>query len=711
MAKTKSAPQARTSKRTSVAWALFFTLLGTSYLTVPQTSTPIQILLFIVMLIVLTFFFFDVVFKTEARRVNMWFFVYLFLLGTLWANAIAVTDYGKPTALVHEGKLVLATAIAIVILFIQAPKKTHGIIGKIRSTIVKQLTAANTLTRQLTAQQSALTKNSWAYDIPLLGRVVVWIQKEGVRYLLALLFIVLIGGVLRLYHLDQLSIHQDEVFFIIAAKNYQETGVSRISWNGKQSIEKYDEYTRARSIIKGLSYYWEQSGYTEKNLRFPMAFAGTALIVPVYFVFRKIIPKQIALLTTYMLAFDQHYIYFSRFVRDYTFLVIISVGLFYLTYALCNTSMRHPARLTTYAISFFLLSFFGLSVNFQLFLVFPGLMLYILLQRYRTAQHYIQTQQWSKRMTTISAILTIGIGTLVYHFRNFGINLFNDLTNQGILTSDIKFLYARSLTEEYTSSVLAVVFAIVSIAFFLHQKKASIILWQILLPLPILMWVSKWAPSIRYMLTLRIFWIAIIATGAYYTYYLFLKKYRILKSGGVSLLLFTFLFLNPSFPSMPALPPFTQKAQTDWTHGDAIALDIGTIAPNMRNAFAYIKDNYQKEDAIITRDLTSFYYLGPLFQKNKFTVYYLENNSNQVRNLQTHKKVSFFEVAAEHDRLWMITNLTTYISPTILDYVDEHMINISPMIEDIPVIDYVNYRGEYLNTLYWPTVYVSRDAF
>ena len=141
--------------------------------------------------------------------------------------------------------------------------------------------------------------------------------RRATRSHFAMLALILAGGIaLRVFHLDHLSLWNDELF----SRYYYETGLRFMWTQGLQSESSPPLYYMA------LGAWMQAFGATEAAMRALSVAASTGAIVLVYLLGREILNRQQALLAAALFAMSAVQIYYAQEARPYA-LLLLPVGL------------------------------------------------------------------------------------------------------------------------------------------------------------------------------------------------------------------------------------------------------------------------------------------------------------------------------------------------------------------------------------------------
>ena len=162
--------------------------------------------------------------------------------------------------------------------------------------------------------------------------VVRWMYKEGWWYSCGLLLLVLIGFGLRIWDLDFLSPMRDEYLHLVGAKRFM--------------IEDTFNYSRAAFLTYIIGFLFKLNAGTSIFLaRFPSVVFGTASIVAIYFLAKKI-NKKVGIISCFLITFSPFCVALSRFAREYqAYFLCILLLLLYLIYFFDTYDQKESRKL------------------------------------------------------------------------------------------------------------------------------------------------------------------------------------------------------------------------------------------------------------------------------------------------------------------------------------------------------------------------------
>ena len=203
-------------------------------------------------------------------------------------------------------------------------------------------------------------------------------KKYGLWILAA---IIIIGGYLRILHLNQYSLWEDEFLHVFAAKGILETGTTHLP-----SGALYD-----RSILYTylVALFFKFFGISEISARMPSALLGTLMIPLTYIMASRFINRNAGIIAAFLVAFSPFCIAWSKISRMYALLqplYLLSVFFFYKAFEKNkNATVKSTAINWLLFLATFYLSF---SIHDQVVLFIPtvivycaGMFIYVYLQK------------------------------------------------------------------------------------------------------------------------------------------------------------------------------------------------------------------------------------------------------------------------------------------------------------------------------------------
>ncbi len=351
--------------------------------------------------------------------------------------------------------------------------------------------------------------------IPILRNMVRWMYKEGWVYSVGLILIVIVGAFFYLYGIGSYGFQGDEYYHASMARSLLNGDFSLINFNSENFY--------FRSILTSiLPYLFGKilSGNdfsTELIFRFPLVLMSIFNIILVYLVSKKYYPKNYAIITTTIFAFEIWFVYFARYLRFYSLTITVM-----LIILLLNKDNKKRLFLSILLI---MLSFF--LINEFVFLLIPAILFY----------HYKKKTIKSKKLLFI---LFFFIVFSTYILITLPENYFNISENNQKYHIDWLLLNYPLFTILWASSLP-----------FLRGKFSEIKLFTLTTLSFILLYLDNLSNN-YFTFTFRIFYLLLpfmIISSLNYGLYLFNKKSKFLFLFIIFLpLLINLIFYNANYP-------------------------------------------------------------------------------------------------------------------------------------------------------------------
>ncbi len=181
------------------------------------------------------------------------------------------------------------------------------------------------------------------------------------RELLFVLFLTIIGLILRLKGITLNSLWLDEIFSLKFSDPSQ--GIMYVL---RSTLN--DVHPALYQVL--LWFFYKIFGYTEFSGRYLSAIFGTMLIPATYFLAKKLFNSETGMFSALFIAINYYLIVFSQETRSYSLLALLAVISFY--YLLVFIEKRNASSCVVYSIIASLLintHYFGVLVLFVQFLV------------------------------------------------------------------------------------------------------------------------------------------------------------------------------------------------------------------------------------------------------------------------------------------------------------------------------------------------------
>lgn len=232
-------------------------------------------------------------------------------------------------------------------------------------------------------------------------------RQEITKYSVALLAIVLIGAVLRVYNLSTQSIWIDEAWSISTGTMNVLLMVATVA-NGDFSPPLYDFLLHYWMVIFGTS---------ESAIRLLSVLFGVLAIPMIYLVGRQLFDKEAGLIAALILALSSFNIFYSQELRMYSLMVLLALlSMYFFLRFLQRSTLASSAG---YVLSTTLLVY---THYYGLFVVLAQ-NIYIVALLLLTARRTFQLRQWVILEAFVVALFAPWIGIFIYRGRGPGLQL------------------------------------------------------------------------------------------------------------------------------------------------------------------------------------------------------------------------------------------------------------------------------------------------
>ncbi|OGJ19903.1 hypothetical protein A3K73_08090 [Candidatus Pacearchaeota archaeon RBG_13_36_9] len=557
----------------------------------------------------------------------------------------------------------------------------------------------------------------WVVRLPY--NIAKFTYKEGVWYSIIFLIILLIGGSNIFINLGKLPLHQDENLHFMTAYGFKETG-HFVEWDflNNRSLEPY-----TRNFIYTFFVYLscEIFGFSEFSARFPGALTGFFGIFLIYFISKSFFKnKKISLLAAYTYSVNDVILYFSRFVRGYIFLMVISIIVFYF----CKTLFRETKIKKGVMKGILILLLFIFSLNFHataiLLLPFIILTYFVFLIRFFPFKKYFLIY------ITFFILVVFIILNIVGFLRLFSLP-FNipQQINLDINLSQYDIIYLMHITNPYNFPYyfLFIFLPYLIINFKRNLTRNLSFLTSIYLPLFFSLYFFNRYEDFRYIAVIQGIFIIFISYLVYIFFIFFFgntKKIKPLKLIGLIILIF--LVISIQIPYVPQVKPFSKTSQANWENSEGSRIHRRVAQPELYKTFDYLF-GLQGDNLVIIRledggiNWNDNYYLFLYLKDNpgKKIIFYKENayyggKFDEIYNFnKTYEKldenVTYEEIIYKWDT-YIIGNLRHLTNQQLMKILDADCKNLARKI-GIERYDYFPSFAEYEND-YFPNVFVCK---
>lgn len=418
--------------------------------------------------------------------------------------------------------------------------------------------------------------------------------------------IIILGGFLRSYKLNDEAFARDEFFDINTSYGYFKTG-EWLAWDFnldqplEPSLQKDYSNTRAQLFRIPLALAYNFMEPTEGNARLISVFWGIVSIIAIYFVTLSFTGNfYVALLAALLVAIGESEIIFGRRLRMYSMLFPI-----YLIFSWCLFKFYESAYkgriiffqkiyqkfkvnpifiLPTILVGFVSYEIQELSVHIAFSLIVYCIILAFF--------NFKKERYWNKYNLTLFVSF---VGLVILKF--FLNGLYKDFDKAVSFWQDnyrcIEFFFTdfRYLTVGVLLFFLGGWF----LAFKLERKKEALFIFlSAIVPLfyAIFSWVRT--PASRYIYFIQSFGIILSAVGIYAVYYFLAKKLKNHKKI-IALIVLALMLFSLDYSYIIGNNSLHKQRQT-------------SNFIDFRKVFAVVKDNLKPGDVLVTRAYRSFYF-------------------------------------------------------------------------------------------------------
>ena len=559
--------------------------------------------------------------------------------------------------------------------------------------------------------------------IPILRDIIKWQHKEDMQHIITLLLVLSIGILNRIIHLGTLPLHQDEsfVFSTSLGLNYTDKLVRYNLLNDTP----YTEYTRNFIYTYIVHFFNNVLGYNEFATRLPGALMGILALFVVYYIAIEVFKnKNTALLVTFLFSVNDILIYFSRFARGYSFLILISLLIFYYSYKIIQIKNHGFIKNNIILILLFAI---GMNFHLSIFLLLPmhiSAISYNIFNRYPFKKYsYIYSI-----IGCLTIFLTMELFSITryIHSINYGhfISLNIDFANYNI--AYIHHLFRAFNNYEITLIAMILGFIIM----YKYNPKLSILFTTgILFPLIASFYAFSIYEDFRYFLVIQPIFVFFISYILYNIHQLFSNNF-ILKNRLVTLVIL-FLIIPLQIPHVPEIKPFTLKAQSDWVGFEGERLHRRAAIPELYKAYNFIFENdtdfiimvvshggiYWDNSVYLSKyrdkypNTTFVIFKEQKYYSTKFKELYnsqeSSHRSNNLSNKYLRQDVEFDNILKMNKTIYAVAPLRHLTNKEIMKYLDNNCNNLAKNIGIHQFNYFENYK--YSENNYFPNVFMCNQ--
>lgn len=419
----------------------------------------------------------------------------------------------------------------------------------------------------------------------------------------------LIGFWLRISHLGQVNLYNDEYYQFETAVGYLKTGQwARYNFYTQQAEA---EYKRALPFTAQVVASLKVFGISEAAARLPAVGWGT-LLIPIMMGLVWWLTKQpwLAYGVGTVLVFDDFMIGLSRYVRMYTMLIVCGVIVAAAVYAFAEAKThRRWWWLGVAAVT----SVVSLSIFKELTLaVFGAIAVYVFI---RTVAFVIRRQPHDRWWALLGAAGALSIVVAII-LQLLGYNIYP--ADAIILRGRPHWEYLLELYLNWRVPFLAYVFFMIGVATQWRQRGSFILYGAVLSVVVVGYFVflsHRWEAQ-RY-ISFVIPWVTLVTVTGFIATLRFIwgimPQRRWLQ---VPLIMGAIFLTGPwlSFPGLPAGDVFVHQALADRS-----TAEIGY--PDMRTAYRYVVQHYQAGEVVLMQTPRFYYWSNPKIPIHKLGGY------------------------------------------------------------------------------------------
>jgi hypothetical protein len=538
--------------------------------------------------------------------------------------------------------------------------------------------------------------------IPVIRKVVRWMYKEGWWYSALLLLILLIASGNIFVGLGDNDFFHDEQYHVAVVKSVLSGEGFRV-WDytiNAPSERVYDSgyITNIFALISAILF-----GFNETSLRFFIALFGLFNIALVYFSFKDVFSKKVALITALAFSFNIISLWLSRFLRPYTFfLFFYLLSFLFLTKSLKFPFSNYKKGLLLFSwIIFALLAIEEREVGKILLIILPlcflGFIAFNKNEVFRILKNN-KTKIYLAIAIVLLSLITLNFLSIVK--LSILPNQVQDFLSLSTKESS-KIYYTDLLLSQIKNPNLGIVlfFLIIINSIFLAKyrffERVIYFLIYALVPIFVMIYIFNKYEDFRYFYHIVPFFLGSIILSANYYVKIYTKK----KSLQTAFLILAFLLLIYPVFSFYHQEGLTIKSPHSWIGDEGQEYLNGRIvAPEYKKVINALEKAQKSGDIVIIPD--GFWHLN----YDEHITYYQIELWNFSRDLKKGDElIDFFEFIENNKgkKMYYIGAYVHMIDPQVIDYLLKNCENHS---EKLGILKF-NYNSFYKNRFYWPNFY------
>lgn len=473
-------------------------------------------------------------------------------------------------------------------------------------------------------------------------------MKISFKQSLAVLAVIIVaGGFLRLYKLDNQSFIADEYLGINIAYGQHQTGEWKFwDFNNEQLTD--ETYTRANIYhwqVARIFDYLEIGEFSARLASVMWGIIGLIMVFAIsYWLFRN---YWISIFSAAFLTVSISALTFDRKVRMYSMFAPVYLLLAYLLYEFLETKpAKGPSPIKKLSVAT------GLNWNYFLPLVIVG---YISLNTHLLTVNIIPTvaifcivisvwkymseRSWKNKYAIFSSLAIVGFLILsqVPQFKSS-------------VDWSLHWTYITEVALDYSYAPLAAVIFLIGAGYLIKKDKKKGLWVTLAFIVPLALAIFTWNRNVgpQYIYFTEPFKTIIMSAGLYaisqFVADRFPRKHKNRLFVSTAVLAFMILVNIPFFYSRAGFYQDIRK----WSY------------PNYRHTFDYYLNHRHPDDLLVTRKLTYYYIRG----SRSSTLVYNENDRLTKEDIQ--------EAQQKYPRIWFVVGNDNYIKGSAMDFVEKN---------------------------------------
>ncbi|MDD2870877.1 MAG: glycosyltransferase family 39 protein [Candidatus Gracilibacteria bacterium] len=542
------------------------------------------------------------------------------------------------------------------------------------------------------------------------------ITNQGKVYLSFFILITIICFSNIFINLGSTPFHQDEKYHFSPAYTYSQTG-EFARWDflyDEVGDAKWTDRNLSLSIV--TSYSQQIFGLSEFSSRLPVAIVGFLGLFLIYYIVIKITGNAvIGLISMYIYSVNDIVLYFSRFLRAYVFLIIISLILFYFLYKLFKSSkIKDKLVYSSTSIIIFIIGLFEFHATIIMLFPLLAFVLFITILNTFKFKKYYPIYLIFVLLGIIFVLNSIGFITLFK--MPFGIQ--NMINLKIDFFSPIK-IYLSHLSNPFNLG-FSLEFLLISLLFLSYKKiyKNLFLIFSLFVPIIFSLYFFNRYEDFRYIALIQGIFIFYVSILIYYIWLIVINNGE--KKNYYLLVFITIIFIPLQFPYLPQFQPFTKLSQANWQNIEGTRIHFRAAKPDNVKAFDYIFDNF--DNIVLLRladggiNWDDNYYLSKYVKNysNKSFIFYNNNrdsgtnfdelyNSNKSTKKFLENDLNFFDILDKNEQIIVVGSTRDLVNVDVMKYLDTKCENIASR---IGIVKYRIFSYMHPEENYFPNVFL-----